>query len=164
LASTAEIWSEDSDHLLKEQLRFQRRWQIISMLAYVVSTVGTLLCTSAASLLAASHFEQTAAVLAALSTVLIGVEKSLLFREKWKFHLTMHNKLKLLQADIATGQVDPGAAGKRPKPRVFWADGLTSLCGRAVVCKEMDDSLGCEPPREIAHGPGDIPDLAVLCR
>lgn len=51
-----------------------------------------------------------------------------------------------------------------PKPRVFWADGLTSLCGRAVVCKEMDDSLGCEPPREIAHGPGDIPDLAVLCR
>src|SRR3954466_13463485 len=52
----------------------------------------------------------------------------------------------------------------KPKPRVFWADGLTSLCGRAVVCKEMDDSLGCEPPREIAHGPGDIPDLAVLCR
>jgi hypothetical protein len=52
-----------------------------------------------------------------------------------------------------------------PKPRVFRAEGLTSLCGRAaVVYKEMDDSLGCEPPREIAHGPGDIPDLAVLCR
>src|SRR3954452_21041831 len=60
--------------------------------------------------------------------------------------------------------VDHPATLQPPKPRVFWADGLTSLCGRAVVCKEMDDSLGCEPPREIAHGPGDIPDLAVLCR
>jgi hypothetical protein len=98
---------------IREQLRFQRRWQVVSMLAYVTSTVGALVCTSGASLLAAAHFGEIAAILAAVSTVLIGVEKSLHFREKWKFHLLMHTKLKLLEADIVMRQVDSAVAAKR---------------------------------------------------
>jgi hypothetical protein len=95
------------------QLRFQRRWQLLSMTFYVVATVGTLLCTSAAGLLAAMHHDQAAAIFAGVSTVLVGTEKSLLFREKWRFHLTMRMKLELLQSAIVAQGLDAAAAGKQ---------------------------------------------------
>ena len=96
---------------INEQLRFQRRWQLLSMTFYVVATVGTLASTSAAGLLAAMHHDQAAAILAGVSTVLVGTEKSLLFREKWRFHLTMRTKLELLQSAIVTQGLDATAAG-----------------------------------------------------
>jgi hypothetical protein len=95
------------------QLKFQRRWQLLSMTFYVTATVGTLLGTSAAGLLAAMHHDTAAAILAAASTVLVGTEKSLLFREKWRFHLGMRTKLELLQSAIITEGLDAAAAGKR---------------------------------------------------
>lgn len=95
------------------QLRFQRRWQLLSMTFYVTATVGTLLSTSAAGLLAAMHHDTAAAILAAVSTVLVGTEKSLLFREKWRFHLGMRTKLELLQSAIVTQGLDAAAAGQR---------------------------------------------------
>jgi hypothetical protein len=95
------------------QLRFQRRWQLLSMTFYVVATVGTLLSTTAAGLLAAMHKDQAAAILAGVSTVLVGTEKSLLFREKWRFHLTMRTKLELLQSAIVTQGFDAAAAGRQ---------------------------------------------------
>ena len=96
---------------INEQLRFQRRWQLLSMTFYVVATVGTLASTSAAGLLAAMHHDQAAAILAGVSTVLVGTEKSLLFREKWRFHLTMRTKLELLQSAIVAQGLDATAAG-----------------------------------------------------
>jgi hypothetical protein len=104
---------DDVNKSLTGQLRFQRRWQLLSMTFYVVATVGTLLCTTAAGLLAAMHHDQTAAILAGVSTVLVGTEKSLLFREKWRFHLTMRTKLELLQSAIVTQGLDAVAAGKQ---------------------------------------------------
>lgn len=95
------------------QLRFQRRWQLISMTFYVTLTVGTLLCTSAAGLLAAMHQDLASAILAGVSTVLVGTEKSLLFREKWRFHLTVRTKLELLQSEIIAEGLDAPGAGKR---------------------------------------------------
>jgi hypothetical protein len=85
-----------------DSLRFQRKWQRISSSAYVVTTVSTLLCTSGATLAAAAGQDFTAAVFAAVSTVLIGLEKSLLFREKWKFHLSFATRLFVLSTKIAT--------------------------------------------------------------
>lgn len=98
---------------ITRQLRFQRRWQLLSMTFYVVATVGTLLCTSAAGLLAAMHHDQAAAIFAGVSTILVGTEKSLLFREKWRFHLTIRMKLELLQSAIVTQGLDAAAAGKQ---------------------------------------------------
>jgi hypothetical protein len=65
--------------------------------------------------------------------------------------------------DLAPGDV--AADIVLPKPRVFGGHRLTVVsCGKAaVVCTEMGDSLGYDTPREIAHGPGAVPDLAVLC-
>jgi hypothetical protein len=103
----------DVSKLVEDQLKFQRRWQLLSMTFYVVATVGTLVCTSAAGVLAALHYDKAAAIFAAVATVLVGVEKSLLFREKWKFHLTMRTKLELLQTEMVTKGLDAATAGQR---------------------------------------------------
>jgi hypothetical protein len=109
----ASVDLDDVKASINGQLRFQRRWQLLSMTFYVVATVGTLLSTSAAGLLAAMHHDQAAAILAGVSTVLVGTEKSLLFREKWRFHLTMRTNLELLQSAIVTQGLGAVEAGRR---------------------------------------------------
>lgn len=98
---------------IAKQVRFQRRWQLLSMTFYVSATVGTLLCTSAAGVLAAMHHDTAAAILAGVSTVLVGTEKSLLFREKWRFHLGMRTRFETLQSAIVSEGLDAAAAGKQ---------------------------------------------------
>jgi hypothetical protein len=63
-----------SRKVLREQLRFQRRSQLLSMTFYVTSTVGTPTCTSAAGVLAGMHYDGSAAVLAAVATMLVGAK------------------------------------------------------------------------------------------
>jgi hypothetical protein len=104
---------EEVNKSIAAQYRFQRRWQLLSMTFYVVATVGTLLSTSAAGLLAAMHYDLAAAILAGVSTVLVGTEKSLLFREKWRFHLTVRTKLELLQSAIVAQGLEAATAGKQ---------------------------------------------------
>lgn len=94
------------------QLAFQRRWRILSMSAYVLTTVGTLVCSAGATYFAASDSAKTAAVLSAVATVLVGTEKSLLFREKWKFHLLMFAKLNVFRAKLLLGNLTPEQASE----------------------------------------------------
>jgi hypothetical protein len=112
-AATSSVDLENINGAISAQFRFQKRWQLLSLTFYVAATVGTLVCTSAAGLLAAMHDDLAAAILAGVSTVLVGTEKSLLFREKWKFHLTMRTKLELLQSAIVTQGLDAAEAAKR---------------------------------------------------
>ena len=83
---------------MKEQIKFQRRWQNISSTAYVACTVSILAFSSGATLAASSNWANVAAYLAAATTVLVGFEKSMLFREKWKFHLGVATKLLVLDS------------------------------------------------------------------
>ncbi|HEX3958972.1 MAG TPA: hypothetical protein VHZ03_20480 [Trebonia sp.] len=112
-ATPGSVNLEDINKSITGQIRFQRRWQLLSMTFYVAATVGTLLCTSAAGLLAAMHHDQAAAILAGVSTVLVGTEKSLLFREKWRFHLAMRAKLEVLRSAIISQGLDATSAGKQ---------------------------------------------------
>ena len=93
---------------LDRQIAFQERWRTLSMSAYVVTTVGTLICSAGATYIAAggapAHF---AAILSAAATVFVGTEKALLFREKWKFHLAVVTKLKLLKTRMSL-RLTPG--------------------------------------------------------
>jgi hypothetical protein len=92
-------------------LKFQRRWRIVSMSAYVTTTVGTLFCSAGATYFAAGGtLPNVAAILAAVATILVGTEKSLLFREKWKFHLLMYTKLNTLRAKLLLGRLTPAEA------------------------------------------------------
>lgn len=96
----------DLDGDLAAQMAFQRRWRILSMCAYVVTTIGTLVCSAGATYFAANgEWPRIAAVLAAIATILVGTEKSLLFREKWKFHLLMYTELNVLRAKILLGRL-----------------------------------------------------------
>ncbi len=112
-AAPGSVALDDVNRLIAGQVTFQQRWQLLSMTFYVMSTVGTLLCTSAAGLLAALHHDLAAAILAAVATVLVGTEKSLLFREKWRFHLAMRTKLEVLQSAIVTQGLNAATAGKQ---------------------------------------------------
>jgi len=76
------------------------------MTAYVANTVVTLFCTTAATYAAARDQTQAAAVFAAVSTILIGLEKSLLFREKWKFHLAIATRLFILTTKMQLESAD----------------------------------------------------------
>lgn len=82
------------------QIAFQRRWRMISMSGYSITTVGSLTCSAGATVCAGLSMNALAAVLAATATVLLGTEKALLFREKWKFHLLMHVRLMALQSQL----------------------------------------------------------------
>jgi hypothetical protein len=91
---------------LESQLGFQRRWRLFSMTGYVATTIGMLLGSTGATLFAAKGLTDVAALLSAVATILIGIEKSLLFREKWKFHLLMFTKLNVLRANLHLGKLD----------------------------------------------------------
>jgi hypothetical protein len=95
---------------LATQLKFQRRWRMLSMSAYVVTTIGTLVCSAGATYYAAGGKSNVAAILAAVATIFVGTEKSLLFREKWKFHLLMYTKLNVLRAKLLLGRLTPEQA------------------------------------------------------
>jgi hypothetical protein len=91
---------------LQNQVKFQRRWQTISMSVYFFTTTGTLLCTAGATLVAAQGSSELAAYLSAAAVFMIGTEKSLLFRERWKFHLRIYTQLQILSNDLEVGKVD----------------------------------------------------------
>jgi hypothetical protein len=80
------------------------------MLAYAFTTIGTILLTAATSILAAFGISAYAAICAAVATVLIGTEKSLLFREKWKLHLVIFTKLNALKRRLQHGKMDADQA------------------------------------------------------
>jgi FtsH-binding integral membrane protein len=92
---------------LKIQLAFQRKWQRISSTAYVVTTLGILASSSGATLAASAKWSETAAYLAAVATVLVGFEKSMSFREKWKFHLGIATRLRVLESKWTATLIAP---------------------------------------------------------
>lgn len=95
---------------LSEQIAFQKRWQVLAMSAYVISSIGLILCTVAATFLASVGDSFNAAILSAVSTVLVGTEKALLFREKWQFHLAMRSRLSSLRIKLRMGNISPDEA------------------------------------------------------
>jgi hypothetical protein len=91
---------------LSRMLKFQRKWRSITMLFYVVTTVGTILCSTGATILGALDMGQQAAILAAVATIFVSTEKSFLFREKWKLHLTIESQLRGIKLEYDTQQSD----------------------------------------------------------
>lgn len=85
---------------LQKNFAFQRKWQTINMVAYLCTTVGTVGCTTGATLAGAWNDARTAAILAGIATFLVTVEKSLMFREKWKLHLNIVTQLEQIQLGL----------------------------------------------------------------
>jgi hypothetical protein len=83
-----------------------------------------------AILAAAKQLNELAAYLSAATTILVGLEKSMLFREKWKFHLAIATRLSVLFAEIEAGQVaDAKVIGEYSSILKAYADSLP-IAGR----------------------------------
>jgi hypothetical protein len=95
---------------LNQEIAFQRKWKRLTMSAYVITTIGTIICTASATILAALSYSTDAAILAAIATVFISVEKSMMFREKWRLHLTIYTRLRTLQRSLTLKAMDEKAA------------------------------------------------------
>ena len=95
---------------INRQLDFHGRWKSVTMITYAVTSVGMRACSAAAILFAALNHGLTAAVLSAITTVLAGTEKTLLFREKWKLHLGVYTAYQNLELDVRAGAVDVNEA------------------------------------------------------
>ncbi len=78
--------------------------------AYVITTFGTIISTTSATICAALNYSTQAAILAGIATVFISVEKSMMFREKWRLHLTMYTQLRNLQRSVLMKAIDDEAA------------------------------------------------------
>lgn len=86
--------------VINDQLQFQKKWKTLSMAMYSTSSIGSIICTGSATILAAlKEYSIEAAVLAAVATILLSIEKSLLFREKWKHHLYIYTSLSALKLE-----------------------------------------------------------------
>jgi hypothetical protein len=72
-----------------------------------------LLSSTGATYFAAREQSQIAAILAAIATVSVGLEKSLLFREKWKFHLGIATRLFVLKYERQMGVLSDDNFSKR---------------------------------------------------
>jgi len=96
--------------LLNQEIAFQRKWKRLTMAAYVITTFGTIISTTSATICAALNRSTDAAILAATATVFISVEKSMMFREKWRLHLTIYTRLRNLQRLVTLKAIDQQAA------------------------------------------------------
>jgi hypothetical protein len=96
--------------LLNQEIAFQRKWKRLTMTAYVITTFGTIISTTSATICAALNRSIDAAILAATATVFISVEKSMMFREKWRLHLTIYTRLRNLQRSVTLKAIDEQTA------------------------------------------------------
>jgi hypothetical protein len=103
---------ESFEARLQKQINFQRRWQTMSMSIYFLTTSATLFCTAGATLVAAEGLNELAAYLSGTAVFMVGTEKSLLFRERWKFHLRIYTQLLILSNDLDTGKIDLNKASE----------------------------------------------------
>jgi hypothetical protein len=102
--------NEKLEALLVQEISFQRKWKRLTMAAYVITTFGTIISTTSATICAALSHSTDAAILAASATIFISVEKSMMFREKWRLHLTIYTRLRNLQRSVTLKAIDEQTA------------------------------------------------------
>ncbi len=85
--------------LLDRQIKFQREWKNLTLSIYVFITLGSIICTSGATLLAALAIHTPAAIMAAIATIFVTTESTFSFREKWKHHLNILAEFESISLD-----------------------------------------------------------------
>lgn len=93
---------EISERLLQTidgELATQLKWRRIMSGAYFVTSAVAIMSAGAATVVAGMGYAEMGAVLAGTATVLLGMEKAMLFREKWSHHLSTHARLESLRLE-----------------------------------------------------------------
>jgi len=87
---------------LDEKIAFQKKWKRVAMVSYMITTAGTILGATLATILGALDFSKAASFAAGTAMVLVSLEKSLLLREKWKFHLRILTQFESIRFGVET--------------------------------------------------------------
>ena len=93
--------------------RFHNKWRLLTMLAYVTTTIVSIVASTVGGIVAALNApwsNHVAAALAGLTVIALAIEKSLLFREKWRLHLTVAMELEAVALKFDTNQLDEKTA------------------------------------------------------
>jgi hypothetical protein len=97
---------------LNKEIRFHSFWQSTMMTLYVITATGTVLASTGATVMAALEISVIASILAGIATILISVEKTLLFKKKWRVNLKTYTLLKNLANKLRFDAMELQAALK----------------------------------------------------
>lgn len=103
---------------MRRQLRFQKRWRTLMMVLYVAATLGALVCTGLAGLLA-ERMSPTAC-LATTAFILVGMKEGFGLRERWKLHGGVVAELDNMNVEFATGLITLDQAVDRYTEVTAW--------------------------------------------
>lgn len=107
---------ESDDRLLQtidRELTTQLTWRRIMSGAYFVTSATAIICAGGATVVSGMGYAGWGAILAGMATILLGIEKAMLFREKWSHHLVTHSKLESLRLQyLHTGLSEAEAANR----------------------------------------------------
>jgi len=105
-----------SDELATEidrHISHQIRWRRVMSGAYFTTAAVGIVTSAAATVVAALGYSTHAALLAGGATVSFGLEKALLFREKWTHHLNNAMRLEALKVRYLHGGLDPSSTTRQ---------------------------------------------------
>lgn len=97
---------------LNDAIERQNRWRRIMSFGYFTSTGAAIFGSAATTVAAGLDHADIAAVLAGATTVLYGLEKGLLLREKWAHHLRTAARLEGLRLNYEYGGLDKTKVSK----------------------------------------------------
>lgn len=98
---------------LDNRLAHQNKWRYITSGAYFGTTASAIICSGSATVVAALGSAKYAAILAGATTILLGLEKAMMFREKWAHHLRIWARLDSLRLQYLHGSLDDEIVAQR---------------------------------------------------
>lgn len=104
-SSTNSIEPDVLSNHIEDQLRFHRRWRRATMVAYVFITSAVVTASTSATIISALNGDIAASICAGVATIFIGVDKSLMFKEKWRLHVAIVSRLEALKLSSEIGEI-----------------------------------------------------------
>lgn len=101
---------------ISQQINFQQKWKRVMSGAYFTASAAGILLGTTATILAALELSSPlpwASMVAGGATVVYGLEKALLFREKWAHHLSSEMELRSLRVNLQNGVIEPKEGARK---------------------------------------------------
>lgn len=137
---------------LDKEIAHQNLWRKIMSITYFVISGAAIIFSGTATIFAGLQQATYAAWLAGIATVLFGLEKSMLFREKWMHHLTTVSQLTALRLSYLYGQLNQQEVSER------MGQLLTEYAAGLPVSQRAAPSGGCSEEATVPVASGSKTD------